>query len=106
MWFTNLFKIPDINAGVAEYNATPDAVLLDVRTPQEYQDGHIPGSKNIPLQCLTEIKGDVREKNTPIFVYCYSGSRSGQAVAYLKQMGYINAKNIGGISSYRGKVIR
>ena len=35
-----------------------------------------------------------------------TGSRSGQAVAYLKQMGYINAKNIGGISSYRGKVIR
>lgn len=41
-----------------------------------------------------------------IKINCLSGGRSGQAVSYLKQMGYTNAKNIGGISNYRGKVVK
>ena len=68
----------DINAGVAEYEKTNGAVLLDA----------------------------VKDKSTPLYVHCYSGSRSGQAVSYLDQMGYTNATNIGGISSYRGKVVK
>ena len=39
----------NINQGIEEYKRTGDAVLLDVRTPQEYQEGHIPESKNVPL---------------------------------------------------------
>ena len=50
--FTNFFKRTDINQGIKEYDSTPNAVLLDVRTPQEYKEGHIPGSKNVPLQSL------------------------------------------------------
>ena len=49
----DFFKQPDINNGLKEYAEKENAVLLDVRTPQEYREGHIPGSKNVPLQTLT-----------------------------------------------------
>ena len=52
MGFFDLFKQNDINQGVKDYHNIPGAVLLDVRTPQEYREGHIPGSINIPLQQL------------------------------------------------------
>lgn len=101
-----LFKKTDIDQGVREYEAASGAILLDVRTSEEYQDGHIPGSKNIPLQSLDRIGTVVDKKDTPIFVHCHSGSRSQQAESILKKMGYTNVKNIGGIASYTGKVVR
>lgn len=96
----------DINTGVAEYETNDGAVLLDVRTAEEYRDGHIDGSVNIPLDRISSVENIVKDKSTPLYVYCLSGGRSGQAVSYLKQMGYTNVKNIGGISSYRGKVVK
>lgn len=48
MGFFDFFKQVNINQGVEEYKATADAVLVDVRTPQEYREGHILGSKNVP----------------------------------------------------------
>ena len=104
-WF-DFLKGSDINQGIKEYKGTADAVLLDVRTPQEFRDGHIPGSKNIPLQTLEKVTSVINNKNIPLFVYCYSGSRSRQAVNLLRQMGYTNVKNLGGISAYSGKVER
>ena len=55
MGFFDFLKGPDINQGVKEYNATDGAVLLDVRTPDEYRQGHIPGSKNVPLQSIDKV---------------------------------------------------
>lgn len=104
MSFFDFFKRPDINQGVEEYQNVSGAVLLDVRTPNEYQEGHIPGSKNVPLQAIEKVKSVVRDSATPLFVYCYSGSRSSQAAVMLKHMGYTNVKNIGGIAGYTGKV--
>jgi len=104
MGIFDFLRGPDINQGVNEYNKTSGAVLLDVRTPQEYREGHIPGSKNVPLQELDRISAVAAGENTPLFVYCYSGARSRQAVSALERMGYRNIKNIGGISAYSGKV--
>ena len=104
MGFFDFLKGPDIGEGVREYNATPGAVLLDVRTPEEYREGHIPGSKNVPLQSIDKVAGMIDNKSTPIFVHCLSGARSRQAAAVLQQIGYTNVKNIGGISAYAGKV--
>ena len=106
MGFFNFLKDPDINQGVKEYRATDGAVLLDVRTPDEYRQGHIPGSKNVPLQSIDKVADMIDNKATPIFVHCLSGARSRQAAAVLQQMGYSNVKNIGGISAYTGKVER
>ncbi|MGN1042383.1 MAG: rhodanese-like domain-containing protein [Christensenellales bacterium] len=96
----------DINDGVAEFNSMQGAVLLDVRTVDEYRNGHIENSINLPLDKIGLIEDTVCDKNTPVFVYCLSGGRSGRVVAYLKQIGYTNVKNIGGISAYSGKVVK
>lgn len=106
MGFFDFLKSPDINQGVKEYNTVPGAVLLDVRTPQEYRDGHISGSKNVPLQSLGAAGGLPEGKDTPLFVYCHSGARSRQAAGLLARMGYVHVKNIGGIAAYTGKVER
>ena len=106
MGFFDFFKQPDINQGIIDFHNTPEAVLLDVRTPQEYREGHIPGSKNVPLQQIGNVADVVENEDTVLFVYCYSGSRSRQAVSYLQHMGYRNVNNIGGIAAYRGKVER
>ena len=81
MGFFDFLKGPDMNQGVKDYQATPGAVLLDVRTPEEYREGHIPGSKNVPLQSLDKVTGFVNNQDTPVFVYCHSGARSSQAVS-------------------------
>ena len=106
MGFFDFLKGPDINQGVKEYSTTDGAVLLDVRTPDEYRQGHIPGSKNVPLQSISKVAGMIDNKSTPIFVHCLSGARSAQATSVLKSMGYTNVTDIGGINSYRGKVVK
>lgn len=104
MHFFDFMKRPDINQEIQNCANISNAVILDVRTLREYREGHIPGSRNIPLQSLHEVEGVTDGKDTPIFVYCYSGSRSRQAADMLEKMGYTNVKNLGGISDYKGKV--
>ena len=104
MRFFDFLKGTDINQGVREFSTTAGAVLLDVRTSSEYAQGHIPGSKNLPLQSIDKVERMIENKATPIFVHCLSGARSRQAAAVLQQMGYTNVKDIGGIASYTGKV--
>ena len=104
MRFFDFLKGPDINQGVKEYSTMDGAVLLDVRPPDDYRQGHSPGSKNVPLQSIDKVTVMINNKATPIFVHCLSGARSRQAAAVLQQMGYTNVKNIGGISAYAGKV--
>ena len=104
MGIFDFFKHPDINQGVQEYKNAAGAVLLDVRTPQEYREGHIPGSQNVPLQQLDKVEEVTENKNTVLYVYCRSGARSRQAVSLLQAMGYTNVHNIGGITAYSGKV--
>jgi len=102
----DFFKQPDIHNGLREYAEKENAFLLDVRTPQEYREGHIPGSKNVPLQALDKVTSVTENKDAALFVYCYSGARSRQATAMLRHMGYTNVQNIGGIAAYQGKVER
>lgn len=106
MSFMNLFKRPDINKGVEDWITGKDAVLLDVRTVDEYRQGHIDGSLNIPLQSIHAVKNNISDLDKPIYVHCLSGARSAQATSVLKSMGYTNVTDIGGINSYRGKVVK
>lgn len=104
MGIFNLLEQPDINRGVQEYKNEKNAILLDVRTSQEYREGHIPGSKNVPLQRLDKLEELTENKDTVLYVYCHSGARSRQATSFLQYMGYTNVHNIGGITAYSGKV--
>lgn len=96
--FSMFGAAPDINTGVRRCRETEGAVLLDVRTPEEYAGGHIPGSVNLPLDAIASIQ---IPREVPLFVYCRSGARSSQAVSWLKTHGY-PAQNIGGILNYSG----
>lgn len=101
MSFLNFrIKPIDINEGFSVFQSTPEAVLVDVRTPEEFAEGHIPGSINLPLNRIPTI---LAEEDTPLFVYCYSGARSRRARVWLERNGYI-ATDIGGIMNYRGEI--
>ena len=91
-------EFESIDAGVRAWSETPGAVLLDVRTPEEYAAGHIPGSVNFPLECMRDYDADADAK---VFAYCRSGARSARACALLEEMDY-SATNIGGIIHYTG----
>ena len=106
MEFLNFLSSETIDEDVRECRNTPGAMLLDVRLPDEYAEGHIPGSKNIPLASIHEISSLADDFEMPLFVYCHSGARSSRAVYALKAMGYTNVKNLGGISAYTGSIER
>ena len=62
MGIFDFLKQPDIHDGLQEFEKTPGAVLLDVRTSQEYREGHIPGSKNVPLQEFEKVDSVAEKK--------------------------------------------
>ena len=104
--FDKLFNRTDINAAVEEFRSLPGAFLIDVRTGPEYEAGHIEGSINVPLNSIHYIVNHVRNIEAPIYVYCQSGARSGQAVSMIREMGFKNVKNLGGVNRYKGKLVR
>lgn len=75
--------------------AASGAYVIDVRQPEEYTEGHIPGAVNIPLR---ELAANVESipTDTPVFVYCKSGYRAGLAISALRMMGYDNAQSFSG----------
>ena len=72
------------------------AKIVDVRTPDEFQDGAYPGAVNIPVQTLGARMGEL-SKDKPIVVYCASGGRSATAARMLLQAGYADVVNAGGL---------
>lgn len=104
MAFFDFLRHPDTNALVAEYRNTPGALLIDVRSPQEYSGSRIPDSINIPVENIDKVDSVAENKDVPLYVYCQSGMRSSQAISRLHHLGYKNAKNIGGIMAYSGKL--
>ena len=106
MGLFDFFRHTDINAGAEKCVSTQGAVLLDVRTASEYAAGHIDCSRNIPLQSIESAGKTFSDKNTPLFVYCHSGARSRTAVRILRNLGYSDVTDLGGIINYKGKVVR
>ncbi|WP_223033678.1 rhodanese-like domain-containing protein [Hanstruepera marina] len=80
-----------------------DAIILDVRTVSEYNQGAIPGSKNIPLQVLNGKIKAIKKLNKPVITCCASGMRSGSAATILKANG-VDAINGGGWFSLSKKL--
>jgi phage shock protein E len=77
--------------------AAPD-FWIDVRSPEEFQSGHVGMAINIPVEQIAErIKEVTTDKNAEIYLSCRSGRRSGMALDTLKAMGYTKVANVGGI---------
>lgn len=73
------------------------ARIVDVRTPEEFEDESYPGAVNIPLSTLASRVGELGPKDGPIVLYCASGARSAQAARILKQSGFTKVVNAGGL---------
>ena len=95
----------------ATVNIVPDAyqdqfisgsephLLIDVRTVQEFDSGHIAGAVNIPVESLESRLSEVPRDQT-IVVYCRSGNRSAQAARILTQAGYTGIYDLGGLNTW------
>ena len=82
-------------------------VLLDVRTPEEFAEGHIAGAVLLPYdQVEQKAAGMLPEKEKPIIVYCRSGRRSAIAADALRGLGYKDVQDFGGISRWQGALER
>lgn len=79
------------------------AILLDVRTKDEYDEGHIDGAVLLPLDSISEdsVKKVVDNNKMVIIVYCRSGNRSAQALEMLKELGYDNVFDLGAMSNWK-----
>ena len=81
-------------------------IILDVRTPEEFADKHIPGAVNIPNETIgTEEIPELPDKDQLILVYCRSGNRSVQASEKLAALGYTNILEFGGINDWPGETV-
>jgi len=79
------------------------ALIVDVRTPEEFKSGHVQGSINIPLDQITSKLSMLKNKNVPIIAVCRSGARSGSAVGLLKNNG-IEAYNAGSWNGLQAQI--
>ena len=99
----------DLDQSSWEKQALTDkkGIVLDVRTPEEFENSRIPDSKNIdfynPQNFMQEI--EKLDKNNQYYIYCRTGVRSANSCALMKELGFKNTFNlIGGIVEWKGKL--
>lgn len=86
-------------------NENENYIILDARTIEEYNDGHIPGAICIPNETIDEnVVSKLPDKEQLILIYCRSGNRSKQATKKLKDLGYLNLIEFGGIIDWPGEI--
>jgi len=105
----NFLKGNSLSQDKAYEQLTNDASikLVDVRTKEEYRDGHIKGSINVPLDTIpSKFLNLYPNKDQKIFIVCYSGARASDATSYLTKIGYTQVSNIGGVASWRYGLVR
>lgn len=83
-----------------------DYIILDVRTPEEYEAKHIPGAVNIPNETIgSDPISELPDKDQLILVYCRSGNRSKQSSQKLADQGYTRVVEFGGINDWTGETV-
>ena len=85
--------------------ANPDAIILDVRTPEEYQKKHIPGSLLLPIENIRSGNlSKLPDKDAMILIYCWTGRRAEDSAEYLLKRGYTKIYEFGGLIDWTGPV--
>ncbi len=92
-------KAPEksIQEYIEEAKKREGSIILDVRTPEEYADGHVEGSINLPLHEMKKIGTVIPDQSAPVYVYCLSGARSRRSAALMSHMGYTDVTDMGGL---------
>ena len=86
---------------------TQKAIVVDVRTLEEYNEGHIPNAISVPLETIeNEAEAKLKNKDDLILVYCRSGRRSREAALKLIEKGYTNVIDFGGIQDWNGEIVK
>ena len=86
---------------------TEKPIVVDVRSLEEYNEGHIPNAISIPLETIeNEPETKLKNKDDLILVYCRSGRRSREAALRLIEKGYTNVIDFGGIQDWNGEVVK
>ena len=86
---------------------TQKAIVVDVRTLEEYNEGHIPNAISVPLETIeNEAEAKLKNKDALILVYCRSGRRSREAALKLIEKGYTNVIDFGEIKDWNGEVVK
>ena len=96
---SSIFGNAQIDCDEARRLVTEGAQLIDVRTPQEFSRGSLPGATNVPLQGIHHAQQQLHQ-DKPIVVFCASGKRSAQAQSALKSMGFSRIHNLGSFKKY------
>ena len=103
----SVIKYVSMDEIVQIMNENSDYVIFDVRTMQEYNEGHIPNAICIPNETISEnIINKLPNKEQLILIYCRSGNRSKQAAQKLKNLGYTNLIEFGGIIDWAGDIVK
>lgn len=101
----NSYQQISMDEALSQMAEEENFILLDVRTPEEFADAHIPGAINIPNESIAEEEPlELPDKDQRIYVYCRSGNRSKQVSEKLVNLGYTNIVEIGGIIDYHGEI--
>ena len=83
-----------------------DCLIVDVRRPDEFAEGHIAGAVNVPNETIEdEAPEALPDKEQTLLVYCRSGNRSKEASQKLADMGYTNVYEFGGINTWEGEIV-
>jgi len=94
--FLLLRRLTQVTPATAREWLNKGALVIDVRSAAEFQEQHLPGVINIPLDRLgEEIAQHAPDKTKPLLLHCRSGSRSGRGASTLKKMGYQHVFNLG-----------
>ncbi len=90
-------QVPTVAAETLLDGPPPGAVILDVRTRQEFADGHVPGAINVPHREIGEHLGELAAyRDAPVIVYCESGGRAARAEADLLAAGFADVRHLEG----------
>ena len=100
----NSYRQISMNEAVKMMKDEKNYIILDVRRPDEFAEGHIPGAINVPNEEIgTADIAKLPEKSQLILVYCRSGRRSKEASEKLVKLGYTNIVEFGGILDWKGE---
>ena len=102
----NSYRQISMDEAVTMMEEESNYIILDVRTPEEFRERHIPNAINIPNETIgSEDIQELPDRDQLILVYCRSGNRSKQASGKLAELGYTNIVEIGGINDWTGDTV-
>ena len=95
-----------VDGGTAKALVAAGAKVVDVRTPQEFASGHVPGAINIPFDEIGRRASEIGPASTPVVLYCRTGRRSGIAADALQKAGFSKLYDFKSVTAWPGELAR